>query len=212
MTELYDLAQLLEYLAPIIAAYDEMAASGVSEVANELRTRPPSSVEAAARALVDAMDTCHICKGELAIDDGPSHCEDCSGDCDDHEEPECPTIYNLHLALKRTLNSLAAALDNPEQPEKTAIEKIYSIATQELSEPGDKTGVLVSICTLIEDGFVPQAEQAREWRAVHKRDGYEIKCQGAETPQDWVTRFPWMYRLEWRTPAGPWQDAEAPDA
>ena len=70
--------------------------------------RPDSPVEKAAQALVEAMETCHICKCSLAIDDGPAHCEDCSGDCDDHDEPDCPTLYSLHRALIR---ALAAALE-----------------------------------------------------------------------------------------------------
>ena len=74
----------------------------------QMCNRPVSPVEKAAQALVEAMETCHICKCSLAIDDGPAHCEDCSGDCDDHDEPDCPTLYSLHRALIR---ALAAALE-----------------------------------------------------------------------------------------------------
>ena len=60
---------------------------------------------AAAQTLVDAMETCHQCKGTVLVEDGPVHCEDCSYDCDSHEGSECPTIYGLHLALKKSLVS-----------------------------------------------------------------------------------------------------------
>lgn len=58
-------------------------------------------------AFLDAFDHCHVCQGQLALDDlGPVHCEDCSGDCDDHDEPNCIPIYILHgnarAALKRS--------------------------------------------------------------------------------------------------------------
>lgn len=49
------------------------------------------------------------------------------------------------------------------------------------------------------------ASEAREWRAVHKDGGYEVKLRGTETAQDWVQCFPNNYRLESRTPAGQWE-------
>jgi hypothetical protein len=60
-------------------------------------------LEAAARALVDAMVTCHECKSTILIDDGPTHCEDCSYDCECHEEPACTGIDILHQNLVRVL-------------------------------------------------------------------------------------------------------------
>ena len=61
------------------------------------------ALEHAAQALVDAMETCHECKGTVLVEEQPVHCEDCSYDCDSHEGAECPTIYSLHLALKQAL-------------------------------------------------------------------------------------------------------------
>jgi hypothetical protein len=61
----------------------------------------------AAKALVDGMETCHECKGTVLVEDYPVHCEDCSSDCDCHDEPECPTIYGLHLAVKLVLKGQA---------------------------------------------------------------------------------------------------------
>lgn len=57
----------------------------------------------ASTALLDGLETCHICKRQLLIDDGPAHCEDCSPDCDDHEEPMCQSIYDLARTLRRSL-------------------------------------------------------------------------------------------------------------
>ena len=58
----------------------------------------------AARALADAMETCHICQSVLLVEKGPTYCESgCSSDCDDHDMPECVRIDVLHAALKREL-------------------------------------------------------------------------------------------------------------
>ena len=39
-------------------------------------------------ALLDALETCHVCGGTLHLEDvEPTHCEDCSSYCEDHEEP-----------------------------------------------------------------------------------------------------------------------------
>ena len=60
-------------------------------------------LESAARGLVDAMETCHICKGTLLVSEEPAHCEDCSRDCECHEEPECLPIYEFHRRLRAAL-------------------------------------------------------------------------------------------------------------
>ena len=61
-------------------------------------------------ALLDAMETCHICQGVLGLDDmEPAHCEDCSWDCDEHEEPECIPLYVLHHRAKRAVAAMRAA-------------------------------------------------------------------------------------------------------
>lgn len=57
----------------------------------------------AAQALTDAMETCHQCQGTVFIEEQPVHCEDCSSVCESHEGAECPTIYLLHLMLKKAL-------------------------------------------------------------------------------------------------------------
>ena len=47
-------------------------------------------------ALVSALNTCHVCAGEVCLDTTePTHCEDCSADCECHEEDECVPIYVL---------------------------------------------------------------------------------------------------------------------
>lgn len=66
-----------------------------------------------ASELTDAMETCHICKGTVLVEEQPVHCEDCSWDCDNHEGSECPTLYGLHLALKNRLTAI-----NPPAPKE----------------------------------------------------------------------------------------------
>jgi hypothetical protein len=53
--------------------------------------------------LLSALETCHICKGLLIVEDGPMHCEDCSSDCEDHEEPVCESLYVIHQRLKQLI-------------------------------------------------------------------------------------------------------------
>ena len=62
-------------------------------------------------ALLVAMETCHVCHGTLSLDDvEPTHCEDCSWDCDEHPEPNCTPLYVLHLKAKRAVRRLRATL------------------------------------------------------------------------------------------------------
>jgi hypothetical protein len=35
-------------------------------------------LKSAVDELLDAMETCHACKGSIVVDDGPTHCEGCS--------------------------------------------------------------------------------------------------------------------------------------
>ena len=52
-------------------------------------------------ALLDAMETCHICHGQISLaDEPPTHCEDCSWDCDEHDEPDCESVFWLHHKAK----------------------------------------------------------------------------------------------------------------
>ena len=62
---------------------------------------------AAATALVEAMENCHVCKGQVVVEEGPIHCEDCSFDCEEHDEPACKPIYVLHAALKLALKKIS---------------------------------------------------------------------------------------------------------
>jgi len=58
-------------------------------------------------ALLDAMETCHVCQGTLSLDDvEPTHCENCSWDCDEHPEPGCIPLYVLHLNAKLAVRDL----------------------------------------------------------------------------------------------------------
>lgn len=61
-------------------------------------------------ALLDALETCHICCGTLALDDvGPTHCENCSSDCDEHEAPACAPLSQLHSEARRAVRLLQKA-------------------------------------------------------------------------------------------------------
>ena len=61
------------------------------------------AMEQAAQTLLTVMETCHVCRGTVLVEEGAVNCEDCSACCDDHEEPECPTLYDLHLDLNVNL-------------------------------------------------------------------------------------------------------------
>jgi hypothetical protein len=62
------------------------------------------------QTLVSAMETCHTCKGLVLIDESPVHCEDCSSDCESHDEPNCTSIYELHRRLKQALSTSHEAM------------------------------------------------------------------------------------------------------
>lgn len=62
-------------------------------------------IRKSATKLLDAMETCHICGGLIALDEcNPTHCENCSSDCEEHEEPECVLIHVLHDNLRKAVN------------------------------------------------------------------------------------------------------------
>jgi hypothetical protein len=63
------------------------------------------ALKKAATDLLEAMETCHICKGVILLDEGPIHCEDHSRDCEEHKQPNCIGIDVLHQRLKRALHS-----------------------------------------------------------------------------------------------------------
>lgn len=59
-------------------------------------------------ALVDALNTCHVCAGEVCLDTtDPTHCCDCSADCEWHEGDECVPIY---VFVDKTKTAIRAAL------------------------------------------------------------------------------------------------------
>ena len=69
---------------------------GVKRENAELRQRAEAAEKAlaelatASSALVCALDTCHVCAGEICLDTtDPTHCRDCSADCKCHEGDEC---------------------------------------------------------------------------------------------------------------------------
>lgn len=59
-------------------------------------------------ALLDAMETCHVCQGALALDDvEPTHCENCSSCCDEHDAPECTQMFQLHREARLAVRVLS---------------------------------------------------------------------------------------------------------
>jgi hypothetical protein len=66
-------------------------------------------IREAATALLSAMETCHICQGLIVLDENPTHCEDCSWDCDDHIDPDCVPMAVLHANLKAAIKKLPVA-------------------------------------------------------------------------------------------------------
>ena len=79
------------------------AQSKIASVAYDKLKRDNEALLRAAKALVEAMGTCHICHGDVIVNDGPTRCEDCLGDCDSHDEPDCPSIEGIYLALKKAI-------------------------------------------------------------------------------------------------------------
>lgn len=62
----------------------------------------------ASSALVSALNTCHVCAGEVCLDTTEStHCEDCSADCECHGGDACVPIYVL---VDNTKTAIRAAL------------------------------------------------------------------------------------------------------
>ncbi len=61
--------------------------------------------------LLDALETCHICGGILHLEDWtPTHCENCSWDCDEHEEPQCSPLWKLHRDARAALGDKDARI------------------------------------------------------------------------------------------------------
>lgn len=64
---------------------------------------------ATSKVLIEAMETCHICKGFILVEEGPVRCEDCSSDCEEHDPPECPSIQSLHISAKKSAEAALAS-------------------------------------------------------------------------------------------------------
>ncbi len=68
---------------------------------------------AAIEKLLTAMEKCHICGVLLSLDlddAEPTHCENCSEDCEDHTAryPACSPMWVLHRAARMALEVLRA--------------------------------------------------------------------------------------------------------
>lgn len=58
-----------------------------------------------ASTLISAFETCHICTATILVAEGPIHCENCSYDCEDHEDPDCVGLEVLHANAKRLVSA-----------------------------------------------------------------------------------------------------------
>lgn len=66
---------------------------------------------------LDSIETCHVCGGTLVLEESAPHCENCSWDCDEHDEPSCEAPFYKHDKAKRAVAALLAALDAKSQKE-----------------------------------------------------------------------------------------------
>jgi len=98
-----------EEIEPEHAGIDDTPKVGLESAAREI-----------ARELLAMMETCHICEGALILEEHPVHCENCSGDCENHAEPECTPIYVLHARLRKALE-LERHLHSAAQPGRGSI-------------------------------------------------------------------------------------------
>lgn len=95
----------------VLRTIDRIAGSDIPDAELEPKpvVQPTATVErfeSAAIALVEAMETCHICQGTVLVSEQATNCENCSWDCDEHDGPSCPSIYVLHDRLKVALSAL----------------------------------------------------------------------------------------------------------
>ena len=97
----------LDYLTGYAEAYVALVAprdNSKLEAAEALiAERKADGLVEAAKILVSAIETCHVCQGTVLVNEGPTHCEDCSWDCEEHDGQECPRLDSLHGNLKRAL-------------------------------------------------------------------------------------------------------------
>jgi hypothetical protein len=61
------------------------------------------SLATAGQALLDALENCHICGALLHVQREPAHCSDCSANCEDHHQPDCPRFGDLIDALRKVI-------------------------------------------------------------------------------------------------------------
>jgi hypothetical protein len=81
----------------------------LSILAADVRLRDAMDLSArlatAAKTYVDALDTCHICQGQVIIEAGPTHCENCSYHCEGHVGDDCSRLDTLHENLKQAIEA-----------------------------------------------------------------------------------------------------------
>lgn len=74
--------------------------------------------------LLAVMETCHECGGLISLADyGPTHCEDCSSFCDNHEWPECTSIEQFHTIAKWSVGELRKRVNVPNESFGVEVER-----------------------------------------------------------------------------------------
>lgn len=98
-------------------------------MSNEIEKQDTAELWRQIQEFLESTETCHICQGVLSLDDvGPTHCENCSWDCDEHDGPECPTVQSQHQQAKR---SIAALKERMEQAERISGELLRALEENE---------------------------------------------------------------------------------
>ena len=110
-------------------------------------------------ALVSALNTCHVCAGEVCLDTTePTHCEDCSADCECHEEDECVPIYVL-------VDKVSAAIRAAREKEQMSVQ--------------------LQACQAEKAKL--RAENALKLACViDERDALQTKLEGLTVDEDWT--------------------------
>ena len=86
----------------------QLLVANVQSISDMIFNSTVTALEKAASALVAALETCHVCSGEVCLDAmEPTHCEDCSGDCDNHAGTDCVPLYVRVARVKAALKNLS---------------------------------------------------------------------------------------------------------
>jgi hypothetical protein len=138
------------------------------------------------RALFEAVETCHICKGTLSLDYlEPVHCENCSRDCEEHEEPACEPIqvkFQRALAALNRLEKFSAAHEIAADARAKRIAELErENAELRLSVPLREEDIIAENAKL-RDERDELKYRLQAWNDVHAEPGEEVAESGQAPP------------------------------